>query len=38
MVSYINGGLQAKGIYLEDPKANIWAQRECEWGVEKAAH
>ena len=27
MVSYIKGRLQAKGIWKQDPEANIWAQR-----------
>jgi hypothetical protein len=36
MVSYIKGGIQAKGIREQDPEANIWAQKEREWGVEKA--
>ena len=31
MVSYIKGGMRAKGT-----EANIWAQEEWEWGVEKA--
>ena len=35
MVSYIKGGIQAKGIWKPDPEANIWAQ-EWEWGEEKA--
>ena len=26
MVSYIKGGMQAKGIWKQDPEANIWAQ------------
>ena len=26
MVSYIKGGIQAKGIWKQDPDANIWAQ------------
>ena len=36
MVSYIKGGFQAKGIWKQDPEANIWAQEGWEWGVEKA--
>ena len=36
MVSYIIGGMQAKGIWEQDPEANIWAQDEWEYGVEKA--
>ena len=36
MVSYIKGGMQAKAISKQDPKANIWAQKGLEWGVEKA--
>ena len=33
MVSYIKGGMQAKGIWKQDPEANIWAQEGCneEW-------
>ena len=30
------GGIQAKGIWKQDPEANIWAQEGWEWGVEKA--
>jgi hypothetical protein len=37
MVSYIKGGTQAKGIWKQDPEANILAQEECEWGMEKAS-
>ena len=36
MVSYIKGGMKAKGIWEQDPDANIWAQEEWEGGVEKA--
>ena len=36
MVSYIKGGMQAKGIWKQDPEVNIWAQEGREWGVEKA--
>ena len=36
MVSYIKGGMQAKGIWKQDPEANIWAQEEWEWEGEKA--
>ena len=36
MVSYIKGGIQAEGIWKQDPEANIWAQEGWEWGVEKA--
>ena len=28
-------GIQAKGIWKQDPEANIWAQEGWEWGVEK---
>ena len=35
-VSYIKGGMQAKGIWKQDPEANIWAQEGWEWGMEKA--
>ena len=33
MVSYIKGGIQAKGIRKQDPEANIWAQegKNGEW-------
>jgi hypothetical protein len=31
MVSYIKGGIQAKGIWKQDPEANIWAQENGEW-------
>ena len=27
MVSYIKGGMQAKGIWKQDPEVNIWAQK-----------
>jgi hypothetical protein len=37
MVSYIKGGSQVKGIRKQDPEANIWAQEEYEWRVEKAS-
>jgi hypothetical protein len=33
MVSYIKGGMQAKGIWKQDPKANILAQKGWELGV-----
>ena len=32
MVSYIKGGMQAKGIWKKDPEVNIWAQEGREWG------
>ena len=35
MVSYIKGGIQAKGMWKQDTEANIWAQEGWEWGVEK---
>ena len=38
MVSYINGEMQAKGIWKQDSEANIWAQEGWEWGVEKDSH
>jgi hypothetical protein len=28
--------MQAKGIWEQDPKENIWAKEGCKWGVEKA--
>ena len=31
MVSYIKGGIQAKGIRKQDPEANIRAQENGEW-------
>ena len=36
MVSYIKGGIQAKGVWKQDREANIWAQEGWEWGVVKA--
>ena len=30
MVSYIKGGTQAKGIWKQDPEANIWMGSENE--------
>ena len=36
MVSYIKGGMQAMGIWKQDPEANILAFEEWEWCVEKA--
>ena len=36
MVSYINGGMHAKGIWKQDPEVNILARERYEWGVEKA--
>jgi hypothetical protein len=35
MVSYIKEGLQAKGIWKQDPEASIWAEEGWEWEVEK---
>ena len=35
MVSYIKAGIQAKGIWKQNPEGNIWAQEEYEWGMEK---
>ena len=34
--SYIKGGIQAKGIWKQDPEQNIWAQAGWELEVEKA--
>ena len=33
MVSYIKEGMQAKGIWKQDPEANIWDQEgcKCKW-------
>ena len=36
MVSYIKGRTQAKGIWKQDPEANIWAQKGLKWGGDKA--
>ena len=36
MFSYIKGEIQAKGIWKQDPEANILAQEGLEWGVQKA--
>ena len=36
IVSYIKEGIQAKGIWKQDPDANIWVQEGWEWGMEKA--
>ena len=33
---YIKGGMKARGIWKQDPEANIWAQEGWEWGAEKA--
>ena len=35
MVSYIKGGMQAKGVWKQEPEANIWAQEGREWRGEK---
>ena len=35
-VSYIKGGIQAKGICKQDPEANIWTQEGSRWEVEEA--
>ena len=35
MVSYIEGGIQAKGIWKQDPEENIWVQEGWEFEVEK---
>ena len=37
MVSYIKGGMLAKGIWKHDPEVNIWVQEVWEWEVEKAS-
>ena len=34
--SQIKGGMQAKGIWKQDPEVSIWDQEGREWGVEKA--
>ena len=33
--NYIKWGMQAKGIWKQDPEANIWTQEGWEWEVEK---
>ena len=30
-LSYIKGGMQAKGICKQDPDVNIWTQEGCKW-------
>ena len=37
MVSYIKGGIQAKGIWKQDPEASIWTHNDWEGGVEKVS-
>ena len=37
MASYIKGGIQAKGIWKQNPEVNIWTQEGWEWGMEKTA-
>ena len=32
----IKGRMQAKGIWKQDPEANVWNQKRWEWRVEKA--
>ena len=32
----IKGRIQARVFENRVPEANIWAQKRCEWGVEKA--
>jgi hypothetical protein len=31
-LTYIKRGMHAKGIWKQDPEANIWAQEGLEWG------
>ena len=33
---YIKEGIQVKGIWKQDPEANIWALEGWEWRAEKA--
>jgi hypothetical protein len=35
MVSYIKGGMQAKGIRKQDPEENIFPRHGEEWGLKK---
>ena len=35
MISSIKGGMQAEGVWKQDPGANIWVQEGWEYGVEK---
>jgi hypothetical protein len=37
IVSYIKGGMQAKGIWKQNPETNIWIQEGWERGAEKAS-
>ena len=37
MVFYIKGRMQAKDFWEQDPEVNIWAQEECELGVDKVS-
>ena len=37
MASYIKEGMQAKGIWKQDPEVNSWSQIGWEQGVEKAS-
>jgi hypothetical protein len=34
MVSYIKGGMQAKGVSKQDPEASIMDPNGLEWGIE----
>ena len=36
IVGLPKGGMQAKGIWKQDPEANIWTQERWKWWVEKA--
>jgi len=36
MVSYIKGGMEAKGISKQNPEANICAQEGCKLRMDKA--
>ena len=36
ILSNIKEGMQAKVVWKQDPKANIWTEEGWEWGVEKA--
>ena len=36
IIIIIKGGMQAKGIWKQDPEANIWVQGEWKWEVENS--
>ena len=36
LLNFIEDGMQDKSIWEQDPRAYIWAQERCEWGVKRA--